>query len=366
MDTMKAVRIHKYGGPEVLTYEDAPRPQPGAGEVLIRVHAAGVNPVDRAIREGYFKERLQYKLPFVPGWDVAGVVETVGSGVTRLKPGDEVYGRTDLAREGSYAEYMVARESEIALKPKSIDFVTAAAIPLAALTAWQALFDNGSSAGQTVLIHGAAGGVGHFAVQLAKIKGARVIATASQRNQEFLRSLGADQVIDYNTTRFEDVVHDVDMVLDTITGETADRSYQVIKKGGIYVSILRPPSEEKAAARGVRTGHTFVRADVAQSRRNRKARGFREAQGLDRKSVSSPEAAAAHTLNATGHTRGKIVLRVAVARRFPGRPAFHGRPLVISTSDYGGIHRREQFLHIILMPRRRKRSFTRAFASASS
>jgi NADPH:quinone reductase-like Zn-dependent oxidoreductase len=311
MDTMKAVRIHKYGGPEVLTYEDAPRPQPGAGEVLIRVHAAGVNPVDRAIREGYFKERLQYKLPFVPGWDVAGVVEAVGSGVTRLKPGDEVYGRTDLAREGSYAEYMVARESEIALKSRSIDFVTAAAIPLAALTAWQALFDNGQlAAGQTVLIHGAAGGVGHFAVQLAKIKGARAIATASPRNHEFLRSLGADQVIDYNTARFEDVVHDVDMVLDTITGETADRSYQVIKKGGIYVSILRPPSEEKAAERGVRTGHTFVRADVAQLDEIAKLVDSGKLKASIEKVFPLSEAAAAHTLNATGHTRGKIVLRV--------------------------------------------------------
>jgi NADPH:quinone reductase-like Zn-dependent oxidoreductase len=312
MDTMKAVRIHKYGGPEVLTYEDAPRPQPAPGEVLIRVHAASVNPVDRAIRDGYFKERIPYKLPFVPGWDVAGVVEAVGSGVSRLKPGDEVYGRTDLSREGSYAEYMVARESEIALKPKSIDFVTAAAIPLAALTAWQALFDNGQlAAGQTILIHGAAGGVGHFAVQLAKIKGARVVATASQRNHEFLRSLGADKVIDYNTTRFEDVVHDVDMVLDTITGDTADRSYQVIKKGGIYVSILGTPSQEKAAARGVRTGHTFVQANVAQLDEIAKLVDSGKLRASIEKVFPLSEAGAAHDLNATKHTRGKIVLRVA-------------------------------------------------------
>jgi NADPH:quinone reductase-like Zn-dependent oxidoreductase len=311
MDTMKAVRIRQYGGPEVLKYEDAPRPQPAAGEVLIRVHAASVNPVDRAIREGYFKERIPYKLPLVPGWDVAGVVDAVGAGVTRLKPGDEVYGRTDLSREGAYAEYMVARESEIALKPKSIDFVTAAAIPLAALTAWQALFDNGQlAAGQTILIHGAAGGVGHFAVQLAKIKGARVIATASQRNHEFLRSLGADQVIDYNTTRFEDVVHDVDMVLDTITGDTGDRSYQVIKKGGIYVSILGVPSQEKAAARGVRTGHTFVQANVEQLGEIAKLVDSGKLKASIEKVFPLSEAAAAHNLNATKHTRGKIVLRV--------------------------------------------------------
>jgi NADPH:quinone reductase-like Zn-dependent oxidoreductase len=206
---------------------------------------------------------------------------------------------------------MAARESEVALKPKSIDHVTSAAIPLAALTAWQVLFDNAQlAAGQTVLIHGAAGGVGHFAVQLAKIKGARVIATASPRNHEFLRSLGADQVIDYNTTRFEDVVHDVDVVLDTITGDTADRSYQVIKKGGIYVTILRPPSEEKAAAHGVRTGHTFVQANVAQLDELAKLVDSGKLKASIEKVFPLAESGAAHDLNATGHTRGKIVLRV--------------------------------------------------------
>ncbi|HTZ98787.1 MAG TPA: NADP-dependent oxidoreductase [Candidatus Aquilonibacter sp.] len=311
MSTMKAVRVHEYGGPEALQYEDAPRPQPAPGEVLIRVHAAAINPVDRAMRQGYFKERIPFKLPFIPGWDVAGVVEAVGSGVSRLKPGDEVYGRTDLSRDGSYAEYMVARESEIALKPKSIDFVTAAAIPLAGLTAWQALFDQGQlSAGQTVLIHGGAGGVGHFAVQLAKIKGARVIATASARNHDFVRSLGADQVIDYNTTRFEDVVRDVDVVLDSITGDVADRSYGVIKKGGIYVSILRPPSTEKAAALGVRTAHTFVQANVAQLGELARLVDAGKLKASIEKVFPLAEAAAAHDLNAAGHTRGKIVLRV--------------------------------------------------------
>jgi NADPH:quinone reductase-like Zn-dependent oxidoreductase len=311
MDMMKAVRVHEYGGPEALKYEDAPRPLPAAGEVLIRVHGAGVNPVDRAVRQGYFKDRMPYKLPMIPGWDVAGVIAATGSGASRLKPGDEVYGRTDLARDGSYAEYMVARESEIALKPKSIDLVTAAAIPLACLTAWQALFDNAKlAAGQTVLIHGAAGGVGHFAVQLAKIKGARVIATASQRNHEFLKSLGADQTIDYNTTRFEDVVHGVDVVLDTITGDTADRSYQVIKKGGFYVSILRPPSQEKAAELGVRTGHTFVQANVEELGEIAKLVDSGKLKAVIEKVFPLAEAAAAHNLNATGHTRGKIVLRV--------------------------------------------------------
>ncbi|HYY15402.1 MAG TPA: NADP-dependent oxidoreductase, partial [Gammaproteobacteria bacterium] len=166
---MKAVRIHTYGGPEVLKYEEAPCPKPGPGELLIRVHAAGINPVDWKIREGYFKQRLNYSLPLILGWDLSGVVETTGPGVTRLKVGDEAYSRPDIARDGAYAEYIAVRETEVALKPKSIDHIHAAAIPLAALTAWQSLFDTaGLGAGQTVLIHAAAGGVGSFAVQLAK------------------------------------------------------------------------------------------------------------------------------------------------------------------------------------------------------
>ena len=311
MATMKAVRIHEYGGPEVLRYEEAPRPVAGAGEVLIRVHAAGVNPVDWKVRAGFAKDRLKYKMPFIPGWDLSGVVEAVGPGVSRLGAGDEVYSRPDIARDGSYAEYIVVRESEVARKPQSIDHVHAAAVPLAALTAWQALFDGAKlSAGQTVLIHGAAGGVGSFAVQFAKIKGARVIGTASKKNHEYLRSLGADETIDYNTTRFEDVVQNVDVVLDTITGETADRSYPVIKKGGVYVSILMPPSQEKAAAHGVRAVHTFVQANGEQLSEIAKLVDSGKLKIPIEKVFPLAEARAAQELNAQGHTRGKIVLRV--------------------------------------------------------
>jgi NADPH:quinone reductase-like Zn-dependent oxidoreductase len=311
MATMKAVRMHEYGGPEVLKYEDAPRPEPAPGEVLIRVHAAGVNPVDVGIRSGYLKERMKHKLPLIPGWDVSGVIEGAGSGASRLKSGDAVYSRPDIMRDGSYADYMVAKESEVALKPKSIDHVNAAAIPLAALTAWQALFDAGKlSAGQTVLIHGAAGGVGNFAVQFAKIKGARVIGTASARNHEFLRSIGADQVIDYNTTKFETVVHDADVVLDTVTGETADRSYQVLKKGGIYVSILMPPSPEKAAQYGVRIAHTFVQANVPQLDEIAKLVDSGKVKVTLEKVFPLSDAPAAQELMAQHHARGKVVLRV--------------------------------------------------------
>ncbi len=311
MATMKAVRLHEYGGPEVLQYEDAPKPAPAAGEVLIRVHSTSVNPVDRGVRDGLFKERIKYKLPMILGWDVSGVIEAVGSGATRLKVGDEVYSRPDIGRDGAYADYVVVKESEVALKPKSIDHIHAAAIPLTALTAWQALFDAGElSAGQTVLIHGAAGGVGSFAVQLAKIKGARVIGTASQKNHEYLRGLGADQVIDYNTTKFEDVVHDVDVVLDTITHDTADRSYGVIRKGGTYVSILMPPSQEKAAAHGIHAAHVFVQPNIGQLNEIAKLVDSGKLKVNIEKVFPLSEARAAQELNATRHTRGKIVLRV--------------------------------------------------------
>jgi NADPH:quinone reductase-like Zn-dependent oxidoreductase len=311
MATMKAVRIHEYGGPEVLKFEDAPKPQAGPGEVLIRVHAASVNPVDWKIRAGYLQQMLKYELPLILGWDVSGVVDSVGAGATRLKPGDEVYSRPDMSRNGTYAEYVAVKESEVALKPKSIDHATAAAIPLAALTAWQALYDAAKiSAGQKLLIHGAAGGVGCFAVQLAKLRGAHIIVTASKKNHDFLRSLGADECIDYNTTKFEDVVHDADVVLDTITGETMERSWQVLKKGGILVSILEPPKPEKAAAHGCRCHHTFVQANAEQLGELAKLVDTGKLRVIIEKIYPLSEARAAQESNATGHTRGKIVLRV--------------------------------------------------------
>jgi len=312
MENMKAVRIHNYGGPEVLKFEDAPRPQPGNGEVLVRIHAAAVNPVDWKVRAGRLKERIQYPLPLIPGWDFSGVVEATGPGVTRLKKGDEVYARPDIARNGAYAEYIVAKESEVALKPKSVDHVQAAAIPLAALTAWQALFDTaGLSAGQKVLIHGAAGGVGSFAVQLAKWKGAQVIGTASGRNQSFLRDLGVEEPIDYEKTRFEDVVHDVDVVLDTIGGDTQKRSWKVLKKGGILVSIVSPPSAEEAAKHGVRSGYVFVQPSASQLAEIAKLVDSGKLKPVVEAVLPLAEARRAQEMNETGHTRGKIVLKVA-------------------------------------------------------
>ncbi|MCA1852727.1 MAG: NADP-dependent oxidoreductase [Beggiatoa sp.] len=311
METMKAVRIHSYGGPEVLKYEEAPRPKSAPGEVLIRVHAAGVNPVDWKIRQGYFKGRVDYSLPLILGWDLSGVVEAAGSSVAGLQEGDEVYSRPDIARNGAYAEHIVVREKEVALKPKSIDHIHAAAIPLAALTAWQSLFDvAGLSAGQKVLIHAAAGGVGSFAVQLAKWKGAYVIGTASKHNHELVRNLGADETIDYQTTRFEDGVHDVDVVFDTIGGDTQKRSWKVLKKDGILVSILGPPSAEEAAAHGVRQAAVFVQPSAVQLTELAKLVDSGRLRPIVETVLPLSEARHAHELSQTGHTRGKIVLRV--------------------------------------------------------
>lgn len=312
MATMKAVRVHEYGGPEVLRYEDAPRPEPAAGEVLVRVHAAGVNPVDWKVRAGYTKGFLDYKLPMIPGWDLSGVVETVGPGVTGWKPGDAVYSRPDISRDGAYAEYIAVKAAELAPKPKTLDHTKAAAIPLASLTAWQALFDAGGlQAGQTVLIHAAAGGVGTFAVQLARWKGARVIGTASEKNHAFLRELGADQLIDYNKTRFEDVVRDVDVVLDAMAGETRDRSWQVIRKGGILVTILGQPSAQDAAQHGVRAAGVFVQPNRAELEQIGALADSGKLKPIIEAVLPLKDARRAHEMNQTLHTRGKIVLQVA-------------------------------------------------------
>lgn len=312
MTTMKAVAMHAYGGPEVLKYEDAARPDPATGEVLVRVHAAAVNPVDWKVRAGHLRGFLNYSLPLIPGWDLSGVVEATGAGVTDWKQGDAVYARPDLRRNGAYAEYVAVRASELGRKPRSIDHVQASAIPLACLTAWQALFDAGGlKAGQRVLIHAAAGGVGTFAVQLAKWKGAHVVGTASERNHAFLRELGADEVIDYTKTNFEEVVRDVDVVLDTLAGQTRDRSWNVLKKDGILVSILGQPSPDDAAQHGVRAAGVFVEPNQAQLGEIAKLVDSGKLRPIIETVLPLAQAARAHEMNQTLHTRGKIVLQVA-------------------------------------------------------
>jgi NADPH:quinone reductase-like Zn-dependent oxidoreductase len=312
METMKAVRVHQYGGPEVLKYEEAPRPNPGPGEVLVRIRAAGVNPVDWKVREGHMREALAYRMPFVPGWDVSGVVEATGPNVTQLNTGDEVYGYPSVVRNGAYAEYAVVPEAELALKPRSVDHVEAASVPMAALTAWQGLFDAGDlRTDQKVLIHGGAGGVGSFAIQLARWRGAFITATASGRNQEFLRNLGADLTIDYEKSRFDRLVCDVDLVLDTVGGDTLRRSWKVLKKGGILVSTVEAPDAGLAQVHGVRAALVDTQANPAQLA---EIAGLVDA-GMVRPIVEAVfplnEARNAQELSQTGHARGKIVLKVA-------------------------------------------------------
>ncbi len=319
--TMKAIRIHNYGGPEVLKYEDAPRPQPQAGEVLVRVHAAGVNPIDWKVREGHMKDFWPHKFPLILGWDLSGVVEELGKGPAaagRFKIGDEVYSLPDPTRNGAYADYIVVREPELARKPNSLHHICAAAIPLAALTAWQSLFDTAQlQPGQRVLIHAGSGGVGHLAVQLAKWKGAYVFATASTKNQDLLRELGVDEPIDYTQQRFEDIARKIDIVLDTLGGETQERSWSVLKKGGVLVSLVQPPSEEKAKELGVRAAIIGAQPNGAQLAEIAKIiEAGKLAPVIDR-ILPLSEARRAHELSQSGHTHGKIALRVSNISRTP-------------------------------------------------
>jgi NADPH:quinone reductase-like Zn-dependent oxidoreductase len=311
MATMKAVRIHSYGGPEVLVYEDMPRPEPAGGEILIRVHAAGVNPLDWKVREGHAREWLDHRLPLILGWDISGIIEAVGSGVHKFRIGDAVYGLIDISRDGAYAEYVTANASHLASKPNSLDHVHAAALPVAALTAWNTIFDTADlKSGQTILIHAAAGGVGHMAVQLAKWKGARVIGTASAGNAPFLRQLGADEVIDYTTTRFEDVVHEVDVVLDTLSGEVQERSWKTLKKGGIMVSTLSEPSPKLAAKYNARGAVVMVKPNAETLTRIAELIDARSITVKVEKVLHLTEVRKAHGLSQSGHARGKIVIKV--------------------------------------------------------
>ena len=308
---MNAIRIHNYGGPEVLQFEDAPRPQLGKGEVLVRVHAAGVNPLDWKVRSGSLNGLIQHKLPMIPGWDVSGVVEKVGPGVSQFKKGDEVFAMADPTRDGAYADYVAVRGTALAIKPKSLHHVRAAATPVSALAAWRSLFDLGQlQPGQRILIHGGSGGVGHFAVQFAKWKGAYVIATASTKNQELLRKLGADETIDYTIQKFENVAHKIDIVLDTIGGETQERSWLVLNKGGALISLVQPPSEQKAKRLGARGMMCSIQPDGAQLSKIAKLIDSAKLRPTIDRILPLSEARRAHELSQSGHARGKIVLRV--------------------------------------------------------
>jgi NADPH:quinone reductase-like Zn-dependent oxidoreductase len=310
--TMKAVVVHEYGGPEVLKYEDVPRPEPKENEILVKVIAAGVNPVDSAARSQKFAQFLNIKLPAIPGYDIAGVVEKTGASATKFKAGEPVYAYIALDKGGAYAEYALATEKETSPKPKSLNYVEAAAVPLVSLTAWQALIDTAKlSAGQTVLIHGGSGGVGSFAIQIAKAKGAKVIATASTPNQDLLKQLGADVAIDYTKQKFEDVAKDVDVVLDSVGKDTLARSYGIVKKGGFIVSIVARPDPAELEKYGIKGSPLSVEPNADELAEIGRLIDEKKIKVIVSQTFSLAEAAKAQAQADTHHTRGKIVLKVA-------------------------------------------------------
>ncbi len=307
---MQAIRVYQYGGPEQLKQEQISCPEPQPDEVLVRVYATGVLPIEWKIRQGLFHAFNPATFPYIPGSAFAGVVEEVGSLVTTFRSGQAVFGRSN---KGTYAEYTTVSGETIALKPESLGFDEAATISGGATTAWEALFDHGGlQAGQRVLILGAAGGVGSFAVQLARWKGAQVIGTTGAANVDFVRSLGAETVVDYTSTPVEQVVHDVDLVVDTVGGQTLESAWPVIKRGGRLVSTAGQPSREKARELGI--GALFFSGGRPSSERLQTI-----AQLIDEGQVKATlarifplrEASLAHELSQSGHGRGRIVLHIA-------------------------------------------------------
>ncbi len=308
---MKAVVINEYGNENVLNYTDVERPKAKEGEVLVKVHVAAVNPADWKIRDG-MGESFGLKLPLILGGDIAGTIEEVGIEVNNFKQGDAVYGMTVSGGfSGGYAEYAIAKADAIALKPESLDFEAAAAIPIGALTAWQAMFDLANlSSGQRILITGASGGVGSMAVQLAKAKGAIVIGTASGKNEQYVRDLGADEFVDYTRQPFEEVVKDVDVVFDTVGGDTQERAFQTLKKGGFLVTSAQTPSEEKARKSGVEAAFVFCKPSAQQLAEINRLIEEGKLKIHIETVLPLIEVKKAHQLSQSGRTRGKIVLQV--------------------------------------------------------
>jgi len=315
---MKAVIIEQYGGRDVLKVASIPKPEPKEGEVLVRIKAAGVNPVDWKIREGHLRDRLPNVFPITLGWDLSGIVEARGLGARRFEVNDRVYAyaRKNSIHDGTYAEYIVLPESYLSLKPKNITFEKAAAVPLAGLTAYQVLADRAAmKKGQTCVIVGASGGVGSFAIQFARLLGARVIAVASRKNHAYLRSLGAQATVDYVTTDFVEGVRKIlpcgaDVVFSPAGGESLNKAYDCVKKGGRLLTISEPGNPDLAKAKGIQLIYHFVEPN------SRELDLFRE--WIDKgklkvnvtKVFSLDDAAQAHEAIETGHTRGKIVLKV--------------------------------------------------------
>jgi NADPH:quinone reductase-like Zn-dependent oxidoreductase len=332
-ETMQAARIHSYGAADVLQINEVAKPEPGPSDVRIKVHASSVNPVDTKIRAGYMSGVLRLKLPWILGMDVAGVVDAVGADVTRFKVGDPVYSSPGHNRPGTYAEWTVIGEEEVALKPNNVTFAEAASLPLVALTAWEALVGSAKlQPGETILIHAGSGGVGTIAIQLARSLGATVATTCSPRNTELVTQLGAQTVIDYRSTRFEDVVSDVDVVLDALGGEIRGRSASVLRRGGRLASIVSgmPDSVKRhgpmsGALRvgcnmaGSWIGSRLVGKPIFHVVRKPDGKALGEITALVESGAIRPvidrvvplaDIAEAHRYNETGRARGKIVIAV--------------------------------------------------------
>jgi NADPH:quinone reductase-like Zn-dependent oxidoreductase len=311
---MRAIVINEFGGPENLTLVDIPQPSPGKNEVLIEVKAISINPVDIKTRSGKgLAGRLKEHLPLVLGWDVSGIVREVGEGVTKFKQGDAVFGMVNFPGLGAtYAQYVVAPEEHLAIKPSSITHEEAAGATLALLTAWQALVTNaGVKSGQKVLIHSAAGGVGHYAVQIAKYLGAYVIGTSSAENKAFVLGLGADEHIDYRSQRFEEIVKDADVVLDSMGGENAFRSLAAVKKGGTVISLpsgLQEGLKEKAEEAGVNAYHILVASNGKDMEKLAELLEKGIIKSHVSKTFSFEDIQSAHRHIETGKTKGKIVV----------------------------------------------------------
>ena len=308
---MKAVVIDRYGGLDELQVRDMPVPELRSTDVLIEIHAAAVNPVDWKVREGYLKGMIPDNFPLIPGWDAAGIVKKTGPMASLYRPGDKVFSRTDIARAGTYAEYVAVDEELVALMPDNLTFVEAAAVPLACQTAWQALVETAFlKECDKLLVHAGSGGVGSFAIQIAKNREAYVATTCSAQNTEMARSLGADEVIDYTKTDFSEALHDFDFVLDTVGGETYRKSFKVLKKGGTLISLLEKPDEALAEESGVKAEYIFLQPD-----RKRLGMISELLQMGDLKAVVGAvlpleEARKAQSLSQSRHAKGKIVLSV--------------------------------------------------------
>src|SRR5437879_2584980 len=307
---MRAVVAHEYGAPEVLKLEQVQRPEPKEDEALVRVIASGVNPADPLTLSGKYAKEFGTHLPLIPGYDIAGIVEKTGAQITKIKVGDAVYGYPTFG--GGWADYVTVKEWEVARKPKSLSFVEAAAVPMGALTAWQALVDVAKlQPGQTILVHGGSGGVGSLAVQIAKARGARVIATASTANQNLLKQLGADVAVDYTKTKFEEIAKDVDAVLDPVGKETLARSYGAVKNGGIVMSLVALPDRAELEKCGIRGAAISVHPDAEDLAEIAHVIDAEKIKAGRTQVLPLREDIAAQRQAATHHTRGKVVIRIA-------------------------------------------------------